>query len=172
MLYCIRVCHRQCKDYSRRQNICGRVDQHCGRLRCTFWTAIFRMKAVCFPAFVATSRADKYHFFYCLLNAFYTLELLRTGQVIVAQSRTSTVAVPKSDTRNTSTHLDVNAAPVKPIFTVIALDHERVVILAPADAVRFECLRQSGHKFTICEVNFDLVCLLFQAFQYLRAAST
>jgi hypothetical protein len=73
---------------------------------------------------------------------------------------------------HTSAHLDVDAAPVEPIFTVIALDHERVVVLAPADAVRFECLGQSGHKFTVCEVNFDLLCLLFQVFQDLVAVNT
>lgn len=67
------------------------------------------------------------------------------------------------------THLDMNATPVKPIFAVIALDHERVVIFPFADAVRLECLRKSAHKFTVREVNFQVFCLLFQDFQYLAA---
>lgn len=134
-------------------------------MTCTLWSPIFGMKAVCFPSFIAASRAHKYHFFNCLLNAFDTLELLRTGRlcwtVALVSCRHSTA--PK----RAQTHLDMNATAMEPIFAVVALDHECVVILAVANAVRLECLRQSTHKFTVREVNFQVFCLLFQVLQYL-----
>ena len=65
------------------------------------------------------------------------------------------------------THLDMHTAPVEPVLTVVALNHEGVVVFATADAVRLQRLRQPIHEFAICEVDFDLACLLFQTFQNL-----
>ena len=60
----------------------------------------------------------------------------------------------------THTHLDMNAAAMEPIFTVVALNHECVIILAAANAVRLECFCEPIHQLTVGKVDIDIVCLL------------
>ena len=61
--------------------------------------------------------------------------------------------------------VDVDAASVKPILAIVALNHERIVVLAATDTVGFQGLLQPIHQFAVCEVHFNLAGLFLQLFQ-------